>query len=136
MTNSQPALLSSEKELLLLQTLQSEWEKRQSENKLASYQPYTKQLSFHDAGASYRERLFLAGNQLGKTLSGSMEYAMHLTGRYPPNWRGRKWDRPIVGWASGVTGETTRDTVQRLLMGRPGAIGTGSIPKSCIIDTT
>lgn len=136
MTSLQPALLSSEKELLLLQTLQQEWEKRQSENRLASYTPYSKQTSFHDAGASFRERLFLAGNQIGKTLSGSMEYAMHLTGRYPDWWRGRRWDKPIVGWAAGVTGETTRDTVQRLLMGRPGAIGTGSIPKACIIDTT
>ena len=32
----------------------------------------------------HRERLFLAGNQLGKTLAGGAEWAMHLTGRYPP----------------------------------------------------
>jgi hypothetical protein len=25
----------------------------------------------------------MAGNQLGKTLAGSMEWAMHLTGKYP-----------------------------------------------------
>lgn len=116
--------------------MEREWEKRKSENRLQTYSPYNKQIEFHTAGATKRERLFLAGNQLGKTLSGSMEYAMHVTGLYPDWWTGRRWDRPIVGWAAGVTGETTRDTVQRLLLGRPGSIGTGAIPKSCIIAHT
>ena len=104
-------------------------------NKLNHYQPYSKQLEFHAAGLKYRERLFLAGNQLGKTLAGSFELAMHLTGRYPDDWPGRKWDRPIVAWAAGVTGESTRDNPQRLLMGRPGAFGTGAIPGDCIETT-
>jgi phage terminase large subunit-like protein len=38
-------------------------ERREAENKLVDYSPYTKQLEFHDAGAQYRERLFLAGNR-------------------------------------------------------------------------
>lgn len=125
-----------ERDLQLLKILESERETRRSQNRLLTYQPYNKQRDFHGAGATYRERLFLAGNQLGKTLSGSFEYAMHLTGRYPDWWHGRRWDRPVVGWAAGVTGETTRDTVQRLLMGRPGALGTGAIPKACVVDTT
>ena len=33
---------------------------------MALYRPYTKQLDFHAAGAEYRERLFMCGNQLGK----------------------------------------------------------------------
>jgi phage terminase large subunit-like protein len=61
---------------------------------------------------------------------------MHLTGRYPDWWAGKRWDRPVIWWAAGVTGESTRDNPQRLLMGRPGSIGTGSIPKSCIVDHT
>jgi phage terminase large subunit-like protein len=58
--------------------------------------------------------------------------AMHLTGRYPEGWKGRVFKKPIAAWASGVTGESVRDTVQRLLMGRPGQLGTGFIPAECI----
>lgn len=66
------------------------------------------------------------------TFSGAAEMAMHLTGLYPDGWRGRVFDRPTVAWASGVTGESVRDTTQRLLVGRPEAYGTGMIPARCI----
>lgn len=74
----------------------------------------------------------MAGNQLGKTLSAGAEVAMHLTGRYPHWWEGREFVKPISAWASGVTGETTRDNPQRILYGALGKIGTGMIPKACI----
>jgi phage terminase large subunit-like protein len=119
-----------------LSRLEKEWEKRRSRNKLAAYQPYPKQLEFHAAGLDYRERLLMAGNQLGKTLAAGMETAMHLTGDYPSGWPGRHWRRPVVGWAAGVTGESTRDNPQRILLGRPGEFGTGAIPKDRIIDHT
>lgn len=78
----------------------------------------------------------MAGNQLGKTLAAGMEAAMHLTGDYPEHWPGRHWGRAVVGWAAGVTGESTRDNPQRILLGRSGALGTGAIPKDRIIDTS
>lgn len=59
---------------------------------------------------------------------------MHLTGRYPSDWQGRVFAKPVVGWAAGVTSEATRDTVQRVMCGRINAIGTGSIPKDAIKD--
>ena len=49
------------------------------------YRPYPKQMAFHAAGKTHRGRCFLAGNQLGKTLAGGAEAAMHATGIYP--WR-------------------------------------------------
>lgn len=98
------------------------------------YRPYAKQREFHRAGASYRERLFMAGNQLGKTLAGGAEDAIHATGRYPSWWDGRVFRKPTVGWVAGVTGELTRDGPQRVLMGRPNAIGTGMLPKDAIKD--
>lgn len=128
---SDPNLLKSIKD-----KLEREQQSRASRNQLQTYRPYQKQRDFHAAGLKFRERLFLAGNQLGKTLAGSFEIAMHLTGRYPDWWQGRRWDRPTVGWAAGVTGETTRDTVQRLLLGRPGSLGTGAIPADAIVGTT
>jgi phage terminase large subunit-like protein len=76
----------------------------------------------------------MAGNQLGKTLAGGFETAMHATGQYPEWWQGYRFDGPTVGWVCGETGEVVRDTVQRVLVGRPGQLGTGSIPKDAIID--
>src|SRR5512144_2902281 len=75
--------------------LGAERQRRKRENRLALYVPYPKQAEFHAAGATYRERSFMAGNQLGKTLSGSAEAAIHLTGRYPDWWGGRVFDRPV-----------------------------------------
>lgn len=106
---------------------------------LTEYRPYAKQAEFHAAGARYRERLFMAGNQLGKTKAGAAEWAMHLTGRYPDWWEGRRFDRPVRLWAAGVTGESTRDNPQRLLIGPPGIKeewGTAAIPGTDLVDWT
>src|SRR6516165_11890625 len=116
----------------VLSALQSEKQRRLTEDRLKYYEPYPKQLEFHAAGCSHRERLLMAGNQLGKTLAGGFEVAMHATGRYPEWWQGKRFSRPIVAWAAGTTGETVRDTVQRVLIGRPGQLGTGAIPKDAI----
>jgi len=113
--------------------------RRKKRNKLAEYQPYNKQADFHAAGSEHRERLFMAGNQLGKTLAGSMEVAMHLTGEYPDWWQGRVFDKPGRWWAAGETRESTRDSVQKLLVGPPEQEedwGTGSIPGDSLLDTT
>lgn len=107
-----------------------------SETRLDDYRPYPKQAEFHAAGATYRQRLLMAANQVGKTLAAGFELAMHATGLYPAWWQGRRWDQPIVGWAAGVTGESTRDNPQRILLGRPGAWGTGAIPKAALLGTS
>ena len=78
----------------------------------------------------------MAGNQLGKTLAAGMETAMHLTGRYPEWWPGRRFEKAVNFWASGVTGTGTRDNPQRILLGRPGAFGTGAIPKDALVSTS
>lgn len=79
----------------------------------------------------------MAGNQLGKTLAGGFECAMHLTGRYPDWWRGRVCRRAVRLWAAGVTAESTRDNPQRMLLGPPAlreAWGAGAIPGDAIAD--
>jgi phage terminase large subunit-like protein len=78
--------------------------------------------------------LLRAGNQQGKTHAGGMELAMHLTGRYPAWWAGRRFDHAIDAWAACDTGETTRDNPQRVLMGPLGAWGTGAIPQDTIVE--
>ena len=105
--------------------------------KLEFYKPYPKQQEFHAAGLVAHERLFIAGNQLGKTVSGGAEWAIHLTGRYPDWWEGAYFDRPVAFWAAGVTGDATRDNPQRILVGPPQIEekwGTGMIPKECLLS--
>jgi phage terminase large subunit-like protein len=70
----------------------------------------------------------------GKTMAAANALAIMLTGEYPKWWKGRRWDRPIACWVGGVTAESTRDAMQRLLMGRPGQYGTGAIPADMIIS--
>ena len=118
----------------VLANFEGEKRRRVEENQLAGYCAYPKQRDFHRAGLKYRERLLMAANQSGKTLAGGMEAAMHSTGNYPAWWKGRRFDRPTVAWVAGETAETVRDTVQRVLVGRTGRYGTGTIPKDCIID--
>lgn len=146
----------TQKEKLELILLDEERSRRHARRRLSRYTPYPKQVEFHGKGATDRERLLMAGNQLGKTLSAGFEVAMHLTGIYPeagqvfypdtpqmrehglagqdvwPNgWTGRRWTRPIWCWASSVSGESTRDNPQRYLVGDPALVenwGTGTIP--------
>lgn len=111
--------------------LLEEAKRRKDRRRLTDYRPYAKQREFHAAGLTHRERLLMAGNQLGKTYCGAAEVAMHLTGLYPDWWTGRRWDRPTRWWAGSKTGEVTRDGVQRLLIGEPkneSEWGTGMIP--------
>lgn len=79
----------------------------------------------------------MAGNQLGKTLCAAFETAMHLTGRYPPGWEGKRFNRPVRWLAASESAELTRKGCQRLLLGPPEAEslwGTGSIPKADLLS--
>ena len=51
---------------------------------------YVKHMEFFRAGADNYERLFLAGNRVGKSYSGLYENVCHLTGIYPDWWEGRR----------------------------------------------
>ena len=108
--------------------------RRERENRLQHYIPYPKQKTFHDYGATCKQRLLRAGNQQGKTFCGAMEMAMHLTGQYPSWWSGRRFDFPVDAWAACDTGETTRDNPQRALLGSIGNEGTGAIPAASLIE--
>jgi phage terminase large subunit-like protein len=106
------------------------------ENAIRSFAPYPKQAEFFDLGATMRERLLMAGNQLGKSQAGAFEVACHLTGEYPDWWKGRRWDRPVIGWAGGESSTAVRDIQQRKLCGSPGVevlLGTGMIPRRTFV---
>lgn len=98
---------------------------------------YPKHVEFFKAGANFRERAFIAANRVGKSEGvGGFEATLHLTGRYPDWWEGRRFTQPIQAWAAGDTAKTTRDIIQRILLGPITEIGTGMIPGDAILRTT
>ncbi|WP_051050888.1 terminase large subunit domain-containing protein [Candidatus Liberibacter americanus] len=121
--------------MLILQQLK----KRRNFRRLDFYKPYEQQKIFHNAGKIARERLFMAGNQLGKTLAGAAEAAIHLTGSYPEWWQGHRFKCPIIMIAGSISYELTSDGIQRLLLGEPMSLdkhGSGMIPANAIINVT
>lgn len=138
---SQPSLeqFSPQSLQAFIRRLEAETKRRRDTNRLKFYAPYDKQREFHALGSVKRERLLMASNRFGKTQCGAAELAIHLTGRYPDWWEGKRFDHPIKAWASGVTSESTRDVVQEKLLGPPSRVedqGTGFIPKEAIEDTS
>lgn len=139
--------LSDEQVELMLEPILAD-EERARWNKFAELFPdegplrrelYPKHLEFFKAGKQYRERCFLAGNRVGKSVAGGYETTAHLTGEYPHWWEGKKFFKPVRAWVAGDTNETTRDILQKLLLGEvayDGATkivdGSGLIPRDCI----
>lgn len=77
----------------------------------------------------------MAANRVGKTFAGAYEASLHLTGKYPDWWPGRRFNEPTSGWACGDTAETVRDIGQLELLGKIDEIGTGMIPASSIVGS-
>lgn len=109
-------------------------------NQLSRYLPYPKQYEFHALGREVRERLFMKGNRAGGTYPAGFETAMHLTGKYPDWWPGRKYDRPTVVVTGSESNESSRDIIQKILLGvthtnkKGQGFGTGTIPGDDIIN--
>lgn len=90
---------------------------------------YRKHTLFFEKGLTQRVRAVIAANRVGKTEGmGGYEMALHLTGKYPAWWVGRRFTRPIRAWAAGDTGQTVKEILQEKLLGPINALGTGLIP--------
>ena len=109
---------------------------RADRHRLVLYRPNPKQAEFHQRGKTHLQRVLMAANQSGKSTAGAAEVAMHATGLYPEWWVGRRFPGAIRCWVAGITNETTRDNVQRLLIGPEGNWGTGMIPGDRIVAST
>ncbi|NRA79342.1 MAG: DNA packaging protein [Pseudoalteromonas sp.] len=77
-----------------------------------------------------------AANRIGKTYTGTYIDAIHLMGHYPDEWKGYEFDKPILAWLLGYSGEKTRDLLQQELFGRisQGKLLGGLIPPELIVD--
>ena len=73
----------SDSKLQRLHSELAELQRRKQENKLDYFTPYAKQRDFIAMGTSKRLRCLFGANQCGKSLVGTYELAIHLTGKYP-----------------------------------------------------
>lgn len=87
-------------------------------------------------GRAHQERAFIAANRIGKTTAAAFEIACHTTGYYPDWWPGRRFNRPVTVWACGEDTKAVRESLQPILVGPPGYIGTGMIPADKISNVT
>lgn len=106
-------------------------------NTLKWFRPFKYQTAFFETGAHFSRRGMIAANRAGKTIASTYETAYHLTGRYPKNWKGKVWDKPIIAMCSGESWEQVAKTLQSKLLGcddikQSYKLGTGSVPLECI----
>ena len=137
----------------------AELRKRSSENMIRGYEPYPFQMAYHacesghwetgafkrrsDSSTNAKQVLLSASNQIGKSISGYADDAIHATGDYPDWWTGPDLTEllrrfPVI-WIGGPNNDKVRDIGQKQLVGdprQPEKFGTGWLPKSSIIGTT
>ncbi|MCS5736745.1 terminase large subunit domain-containing protein, partial [Herbiconiux daphne] len=128
--------MSVDQKQILLSLLQ-EKDKLRRYNKISHFDAYEFQRKFYAASKDHRFRFLCAANRVGKSYSEAFEVACHVTGRYPDWWEGHKFNKPILCWAVGITGDSTRKVLQKELFGTSvgkdtEALGTGAIPRDCI----
>lgn len=59
-----------------------------------------------------------------------------MTGEYPDWWEGKRFDRPVLVWTGSPTNETSREIIQKTLIGGTDNenLGTGTIPREKLVD--
>lgn len=96
---------------------------------------YPVHLKFMNSSSNHSQLAFIAANRVGKTLTAAVLVAYHATGKYPAWYTGRRFLNPTSIWVAGKTTQQTREVIQDALLGDITDIGTGTIPKECIVGT-
>ncbi len=132
--------LTYDEKVELLQALET-LDKHKKENRRDSFYStakiraqYPKAMEFFEKGSRYNQRLFMASNRSGKTISGAYEITCHATGIYPDWWKGKRFDEPVLICCAGVNSKTVRDVIQKELLGTTNDLGSGMIPKKLIVS--
>ncbi len=97
---------------------------------------YKKHMEFIKATKDYHEVAFIAANRSAKSWTGAQIIANAAEGIYPDWWEGRKFDRPVKIWCVGKSGNMVRDTIQEILCGPIGQLGTGMLRAHPKLRTT
>lgn len=79
---------------------------------------YDWQKRFIGATKDNRSAMLMAANRVGKTRTGLVVDAHHLTGDYPDDWQGHRFEHAPRVWLLGYSMEKTRDLLQMPLFGR------------------
>jgi phage terminase large subunit-like protein len=79
---------------------------------------YDWQKRFIAATVDNRSCMLMAANRVGKTRTGLTVDAYHLTGNYPDDWTGHRFEHAPRVWLLGFSMEKTRDLLQQPLFGR------------------
>ena len=96
---------------------------------------YPKHVAFIEATKRFRQIAFVAANRVGKTRTGAYLMSYWLTGDYPENFDGYRFDKPVRAWCAGVTAQAVKDVMQFELLGPNSDLGSGMIPRDRIIKT-
>lgn len=103
-------------------------------NNIIAYQPIGAQEVFDFTIDTYFN--YIANGVVHhNTVSAAYETSLHMTGDYPDWWDGKRFDRPVLVWTGSPTNETSRDIVQKELIGgtTKEQLGTGFIPREKIV---
>ena len=122
----------------LINLLEEKQERNKRKQQIKNWvQLYDWQRDFVASTKSHSSCCLCAANRVGKTMTGVLMDSYHLTGDYPDDWKGYKFDFPPLIWLLGVTGEKTRDLLQAPLFGRVEAsVFTGGlIPADKIVSS-
>lgn len=95
---------------------------------------YYKQLEFFKATKEKKITVFIAANRVGKTEAAAFAVTCWLTGIYPDWWEGHRFPGPIDMWACCVTNKAIGEVLNEKLLGKPGQLGTGMIPKHLFVE--
>lgn len=125
--------LTLEEKKVVLEYLQSV-ENYKKYNKLEFFKPDEWQQRAIELGSTEEHRMVSAGNRLGKSYFSTYEATIHATGKYPDDWKGYKYSKPInimvmaVDWSQINRPKCTAE----LMLGTPSDRGSGWIPKDDI----
>ena len=97
---------------------------------------YHWQIRFIAATTAFTAACLIAANRVGKTYTGCFIDAVHLTGDYPDDWPGHRFDHPPLIWVLGYSGDKIRDILQQPLFGNysNGQLEGGLVPRERIVD--
>lgn len=90
---------------------------------------YEKTISFMNASLNFNELLLVGGNQIGKSFGAAYFAAMHISGKYPDWYTGKRLIGDILIWVCSLTAARVRDNMQTYLTGNISDIGSGFLPK-------
>jgi len=106
--------------------LEEELARRKKFDVLGRIAPNKRQWDFINAHS--HETLFSGLNQAGKSTALCIKAAYHLTGLYPPDYVGVRFDHSINAAIGGETAQSTRDLLCERLLGELTDRGSGYLP--------